>query len=603
MLNRHHLSSIALGCVLLPILATWSVRGQTRPTPEALQAEVAAGARRGRTMGRVPVPTVDTAASYDWPLHNLDPANSRYAPLDQIDSSNVRSLAVRWVYHGGGGTPIVANGMMYLSGRDRVVALDAATGRVVWSNPEASGSRGAAYGDGTVFVAGGASVMALDAQTGEFIAGFGDGGVSNVLTEVLQARHPDLDPDLEEPARWGYRFNMAPQYYDGVVVVGTALSESHIPGGLVLGVDGRTGEHLWTFVGVPQGPGDEGWEIAKDTWVGGARHGGGIWQTPAVDTAAETVHLTIANPSPDQDGSARTGVNLFTNAFVTLALRTGKLEWYYQQVHHDLWDYDAGQQPTLFDIEVGGQTVPATAAGNKNGLLYILSRETGEPINPIVETPVPTATQTPGEEVWPTQPIPQTRAGTPMVPLAAQFPTEHVFPEFGSLPKMPFYTPPTRDGALHAPREGVHYGGNAYHPGTRLLYVVARDFPIILTAIPVGDTLTPGQFSTAGRRLSAAPARGNVSAYDPASGELAWRTEIEGGPSAGVFATAGNLVFTAERQGTFLALDATTGELLWQFYTGATGGAGQITYQVNGVQYVTVPAGNVVLTFALPPER
>ena len=94
-----------------------------------------------------------------------------------------------------------------------------------------------------------------------------------------------------------------------------------------------------------------------------------------------------------------------------------------------------------------------------------------------------------------------------------------------------------------------------------------------------------------------------MSAYDPASGELAWRTEIEGGPSAGVFATAGNLVFTAERQGTFLALDATTGELLWQFYTGASVGAGQITYQVNGVQYVTVPAGNVVLTFALPPER
>ncbi len=273
------------------------------------------------------------------------------------------------------------------------------------------------------------------------------------------------------------------------------------------------------------------------------------------------------------------------------------------QVHHDLWDYDAGQQPTLFDIEVGGQTVPATAAGNKNGLLYILNRETGEPINPIVETPVPTATQTPGEEVWPTQPIPQTRAGTPMVPLAAQFPTENVFPEFGSLPKMPFYTPPTRDGVLHAPREGVHYGGNAYHPGTRLLYVVARDFPIMLTAIPVGDTLTPGQFSTAGRRFSAAPARGNVSAYDPVTGELAWRTESDGGPSAGAFATAGNLVFTAERQGTFRALDATTGELLWQFYTGSSVGAGQITYQVNGVQYVTVPAGNVVLTFALPPER
>ena len=125
------------------------------------------------------------------------------------------------------------------------------------------------------------------------------------------------------------------------------------------------------------------------------------------------------------------------------------------------------------------------------------------------------------------------------------------------------------------------------------------DFPIFMTAIPVGNTLRPGQFSTAGRRLSAAPALGNVSAYDPATGELAWRTELDGGLSAGTLSTAGNLVFTAERRGTFFALDAATGELLWQFHTGASVSAAQITYQVNGVQYVTVPAGNLVLTFAL----
>ena len=231
-----------------------------------------------------------------------------------------------------------------------------------------------------------------------------------------------------------------------------------------------------------------------------------------------------------------------------------------------------------------GPTVPATAAGNKNGLLYILNRETGEPINPIVETAVPTATETPGEEVWPTQPIPHTRAGTPMVPLAKQFPTENVFPQFGAYPKVPFYTPPTPNGALHAPREGVHYGSSSFHPGTGLLYVAGRDFPIMLTAIPVGDTLVPGQFSTAGRRVSAGEAIGNVSAYDPATGELAWRTAIDGGPSAGTLATAGNLVFTAARQGTFYAFD----------------GAPQLTYQVNGVQYVAVSAGQVVVTFALP---
>ena len=450
---------------------------------------------------------------------------------------------------------------------------------------------------GALYVAAGGDVMALDARTGEFVAGFGREGVSNVLTHVLRRRFPEL----EDPASWGFRFNMAPQYYDGVVVVGTALAENHIPGGLVLGIDGKTGELLWTFAGVPQGPEDEGWEIARDTWVGGVRHGGSLWQTPAIDEVTETVHLTIANPSPDQDGSARKGINLFTNAFVTLGLRTGRLKWYFQQVHHDIWDYDAGQQPTLFEVEVEGRRIPATAAANKSGLLFILNRETGEPINPIVETPVPTTTQTPGEQPWPTQPIPHTRAGVPLRPLAAQYPA-NLFPEFESYPKLPFYTPPTLEGALHSPREGVHYGSSAFHPGTGLLYVAGRDFPILLTAIPVGNTLEPGQYSTAGRRVSAGPARGNVSAYDPATGELRWRTDIDGGPSAGTLATAGNLVFTAERQGTFYAFDATTGDRLWQFYTGASVGAGQISYQVNGVQYVTVPAGNVVMTFALPPS-
>ena len=588
-------------------LAVSAAGGQTPRTPEELAADIARGARLARADAFVSLPSVDPATSADWPRPNFDVRNSRYAPLDQIDASNVRSLAVRWLHHSASGraAPIVADGVMYLTTPDSVAALDAATGRPVWRNGEASGTRGATYGDGTIYTANDTRVMALDARTGEFMAGFGRGGTSHALTDVLRARHPEMDDALttdglgENATAWGYRYNMAPQYHDGVVVVGTALSESHIPGGVVLALDGRTGELLWTFVTIPQGPEDQGWEIAGDTWVGGVRHGGGVWGTPAIDPATDTVHLTVANPSPDQDGSARKGINLFTNAFVTLDLRSGRIQWYYQQIHHDLWDYDAGQQPTLFDVAIDGRTTPMTAAGNKNGLLYILDRETGEPINPIVETPVPTDTETPGEEPWPTQPIPHTAAGEPMVPLAEQFPTENVYPQFGSYPKLPFYTPPTLDGALHAPREGVHYGVSAFHPGTGLLYVAGRDFPIFMTAIPVGDTLRPGQFSTAGRRLSAAPARGNVSAYDPATGELIWRTAIEGGPSAGTLATAGGLVFTAERLGAFVALDAATGELLWRFHTGAGVSASQLTYQVNGVQYVTVPAGDVILTFAL----
>jgi quinoprotein glucose dehydrogenase len=388
-----------------------------------------------------------------------------------------------------------------------VVALDATTGRAVWANTTVSSNRGAAFGDGKIYLAKDDRVMALDARTGEPVPSFGDRGVSHALAEVLKARYPDIG----KPAEWGYYFNMAPQYYNGIVIVATALGENHIPGGLVLALDGNTGKLIWKFTGVPQGPEDEGWDIAKDTWVGGVRHGGGVWATPSIDAESGTVLMTIANPSPDQDGSARKGINLFSNSFVALDLKTGKLKWYFQQIHHDLWDYDAGQQPTLFDIRVGGRTVKAVAAGNKNGFVYVLNRETGQPINPIVETPVPVVADVPGEEVWPTQPVPYTASGRPMVPTAPQVPRT-VFPRYESYPKLPFYTAPKRAGAIHAPREAVHYGGSSFNPQTGLLYVAGKDSPIFMTAIPVGATLKIGQFSTAGRREEAAPATGKVSA-------------------------------------------------------------------------------------------
>ncbi|MGE3578249.1 MAG: pyrroloquinoline quinone-dependent dehydrogenase [Vicinamibacterales bacterium] len=565
------------------------------PSPEELRASMGAN----RESGLVPIPAVSAATSKGWPLNNLDAKNSRHASLTQITSRNVGALAVRWLYHtrNAGSTPIVADGVMYVSSPDSVVALDAATGRPVWINAKVGAARGVAYGEGRIYVAKGAQVTALDAKTGEPVPSFGDGGVSNALVETLKAKFPQMG----KPSEWGYSINMVPQYASGVLIVGTALSENHIPGGVILAIDAKTGKALWRFLGVPQGPDDEGWEIAKDTWAGGARHGGGIWATPAIDAEAGAVHLTIANPSPDQDGSARKGINLFTNAFVALDLRTGKLKWYFQQVHHDLWDYDAGQQPILFDLRVGRRIAKAAAAGNKNGFVYVLDRETGKPFNPIVETPVPTETETPGEEVWPTQPIPHTAKGKPMTPTAPQTVDRPLFPMFEKYPRVPFYTPPKRNGAVHAPREAVHYGGNAFNPQTGLLYVAGKDLPIMMTVVPTGNTLKNGQFSTAGRRDSAAPEKGSVSAYDPATNELVWRTPVNGGPSAGVFSTAGNLVFVGDRQGTFMAMDGKTGTPLWRFDTGGAIRGGQITYQVNGTQYVTVPSGgDVILTFALP---
>jgi alcohol dehydrogenase (cytochrome c) len=580
--------------VMLPVSTQNTNPQRGDLTPEELRQQT----RTDLSRPPAPFPAVEAPTSQNWSLHNLDVANSRYAASSQIASSNVKSLAVRWLFHtrGSASSPIVVDGVMYVTTTDSVIALNAVTGRAIWTNTDAGSNRGAAYGDGKIYLAKDARVFALDARTGRFVEGFGEHGVSHALTDLLKARFPTL----EKPAAWGYSYNMAPQYFRGTVVVGTALSENHIPTGIVLALDAVTGKPLWHFFGVPQGPEDEGWELSRDTWIGGVRHGGGIWATPSIDAESATVHLTIANPSPDQDGSARKGVNLFTNAFVALDLKTGRLKWHYQQVHHDLWDYDAGQQPTLFDVQVRGRTIKAVAAANKNGFLYILNRENGQPINPIVETAVSTVTTTPGEEVWPTQPVPHTASGTPMKPTAAQIATQ-VLPRYESYPKVPFYTPPIRTGAVHAPREAVHYGASSFNPRTGFLYVAGKELPIFMTVVPVGPTLKPGQFSTAGRRESAALETGNVSAYDPASGELVWRTPISGGPSAGTFSTGGNLVFAADRQGTFYAFDAKTGKLLWQFDTGGAIRGGQITYQVNGRQYLALSSGaNLVMAFALP---
>jgi quinohemoprotein ethanol dehydrogenase len=507
-----------------------------------VSSQEAAGPRDLTPGAFVSLPKVNPATSRDWPLNHLDAKNSRYSTLRQITSANVASLAVRWLHHTRNtrSTPIVVDGVMYISTPESVLALDAATGRPIWTNVNVGvakdvvyggEAKGVVYGDGRIFVARDARVFALDARTGNAVDAFGTGGVSNVLTDVLKAKFPEMG----KPSEWGYLFNMVQRYANGVLVVRTALSENHIPGGAILAMDAKTGGLLWKFWGIPQGPEDEGWELAKDTWVGGVRHGGGIWATPAIDVDAGTVNLTIANPSPDQDGSARKGINLFTNSFVTLDIKTGKIKWYFQQVHHDLWDYDASQQPILFDLRIGGRTIKATAAGNKNGYVYIVDRETGRPLNPIVETPVPTKTEIPGEEPWPTQPIPHTAAGTPMIPTAPQSVERELFPQFEKYPKLPFYTPPTKNGAVHAPREAVHYGGNSFSAQTGLLYVAGKDLPIFMTVVPTGAKLKIGQFSTAGRRASAAPERGSVSAYEPATGELVWRTAVTGGPSAGVF--------------------------------------------------------------------
>ena len=355
------------------------------------------------------------AQNVDWRLHNLDLAGSRYSEMDQIDRSNVQTLTPRWLFQHGvidgvsnQTTPVVVDGVMFLTdSRGSVYALNAADGHLLWTYDVTEllgGSRregyifrhrGVTYADGVVYSAAGSFIFALDATTGEPIEGFGDNGQASPILDVLRQRYPDVETAIS----MGYWFTSAPQIYNGVIYVGSTRSESLIPGGHVLAVDAGTGEVIWHFNTIPQDENDQGWEIAGPTWVGGGREGGGIWETPSIDPELGILYVAVGNPFGDS--TKRAGINLFTDAILALSLENGRLQWYYQQVHHDVWDFDNGQQPILFDMEVAGEPVKALAQANKNGWLYILNRETGEPVHPIVEMSVPTETATEGEQPWP----------------------------------------------------------------------------------------------------------------------------------------------------------------------------------------------------------
>jgi quinohemoprotein ethanol dehydrogenase len=546
-------------------------------------------------------------ASVNWPLHNLDLAGSRFSPLDQINTSNVKSLVPRWLFQHGvidgvsnQTTPVIVDGTMYVTdSRGSVYAVDAADGHLLWTYDVTSligggakegyvfRNRGVCYANGVVYGGAGSFLFALDARTGKPIQSFGSNGQAHVILDVLKMRYPDVTAAIS----LGYWFTTAPQVHDGVLYIGSTRSESHIPGGHVLAVDAGTGRVLWHFNTIPQDENDQGWEIAGPTWVGGERNGGGIWETPSIDSELGLLYVAVGNPFGDS--TKRIGTNLFTDSIIALTLRSGTLKWHFQQTHHDVWDYDSGNQPILFDMQVRGRPVKALAEASKNGFLYILNRETGRPVHPIKEMPVPTETTRPGEQPWPTQPIPYTAHGQPMRPVSPVFPVDIPADRLAAGKLVPVFTPPG-PGQIRAPgtEGGANYGPISYSPQTGLLYVAAVDSPI----------------------GSGRPARGYFSAFDPTTGELAWQRDFDGHGQAGSVATAGGVVFVGAGSniaGYFFAYNAKTGDLLWKFNTGAGVFASPSVYMVNGEEFVTVASGggergrrggDLILSFALPKQ-
>jgi glucose dehydrogenase len=621
--------SIAVVVASVAVVAVQAQKGEKLQNPYLKLAKEAGAQVQAVAGGKLltydhALTQVDAATSTDWVLHNGDLSNTRFSSLDQINTSNVSSLVPRWQFQTGltsnpQSTAVVVNGVMYAtSEQGDVHALDAATGERIWSyrvgNLFGGGergitNRGVTYGDGNVYVATGPDVIALDAKTGQPLQSFGTNGVSDVLLKWLQGYYPNAN--ITTPIEYGYAYTMAPQFYKGLVIVGTTLSEVNIPGGLVFALDAKTGALKWKFNTIPQGPADEGWNIAKDTWVGGARNGAGVWETPPIDSDLGMIYIQASNTTPDLDGTQRIGTNLFACSIIALDVATGKIKWYFQNVHHDVWDYDQSAPATLFDVQVGGKMVKAIASPNKNGYVYILNRQTGQPINPILEIPVSTVTDVPGEKPWPTQPVPYTSRLTPQEVFVPIFNTKNLvnnpdIPQGQTPVETTWCTAPSlskNKPLLHAPGVlgGANFAPTPYSPLTGLIYVTGIDFPVLYTTEPLGSKLLkPGEGSFAGPLTLIGPGTGTLTAYDPATSELVWQAQLPGYQQAGSVVTAGNLVFVGDSTGYFYAFDASSGKLMWKYNLGSYVKSSPTVYSVNGKEFIAVNAGDDFVAFGLP---
>jgi quinoprotein glucose dehydrogenase len=523
-------------------------------------------------------PSPDT----DWLHYAGDLASSRYSPLDQIGADNFKSLEVAWRFETSPYgptpeyllqcTPLVSKGRMYFTAGTRrsVVCVDAATGEVIWSHREVEGERaaksprpgsgrGLAYWtDGQeeriLYVTIGYRLVALDARTGDLVPGFGEGGIVDLRLD------DDQEMDLVN-ADIGY--NAAPAIGNDVVVIGAAMSAGSAPPtrdnvrGYVRGFDVRTGKRLWIFHTIPR-KGEYGYE----TWLDGTDHIGntGDWAQISIDEELNLAYLGVEMPTGDFVGQYRRGNSLFDECIVAVDLKTGVRKWHYQLVHHGVWDYDPPCAAILCDIPVRGKTVKALAQPTKQAFLYVLNRETGEPIWPIPEKKVPQG-KVPGEWYSPTQPIPSKppaydRQGVTPDNLIDFTPELHA--EALRLIKNyvtgPVYTPPsiyTRDGTwgtIAAPKGegGTNWPGGAYDPQTHTAYIYSQteatlwalthntdkavsDFDwIIMRKVPkadenvVRDGFKPRAISVQGLPLMKPP-YGRITAVDLSKGEFLWQ--------------------------------------------------------------------------------
>jgi alcohol dehydrogenase (cytochrome c) len=527
--------------------------------------------------------TLTTPPHADWLTNGGDLFNRRYSTVETIDRDNVGGLKGVWhtrlngsgigPQYSGEAQPIVHDGVIYvITGADDVFAIDVESGAILWSyearldasiNTVCCGwtSRGVGLGDGKVFVGQlDGKLLALDQTNG-------------AIVWSTQAE------------RWqdGYTITSAPLYYDGLVITGFAGAE-FATRGRVKAYDADSGEHVWTFYTIP-GPGEPGhdsWPSDNDVW----RHGGGtVWQTPAVDPELDLIYFSTGNPGPDLNGAVRGGDNLYTASIVAVEAKTGRYRWHFQQVHHDLWDFDSSNPVVLFDIEIGGRLRRAVAEVSKTGWVYILDRVTGEPLLGIEETPVP---QEPRQLTSPTQPIP---VGDAIGPRTVDIPVEG----YELVHEGQIFTPFWSDPML-ARRVGANWPPSAYDPGSQTLYVCANDrtFFYSVDADETDEPTTGTRYMGGSFGTAELPPFGLLVAMDMQTNRAVWRQRWADRCFSGVTVTAGDLLFVGRNDGRLTALDSSNGKRLWEFQTGAGMNAPVTVFEHRGQPYVVaLSAGNL----------
>jgi alcohol dehydrogenase (cytochrome c) len=519
-------------------------------------------------------------AAMNWPSNGGNLSNHNYSPLAAIDASNVGSLKGVWhtelrgsgvgPRYSGAAQPVIRDGRLFIStGANDVFAVDVESGEIVWTYEAKLAeittvccgwvNRGVTLGDGKVFIGQlDGKLVALDEKTGE------------IVWSVQAEKWED-----------GFTITSSPLYHDGLVVTGFAGAELGVRG-RVKAFDAKSGALEWTFYTVPA-PGERGSETWPDNDIW--QHGGGtVWQTPAVDPELGLIYFSTGNPGPDFGGHVRPGDNLYTSSVVAIDAKTGEYRWHFQQVHHDLWDYDSAAAVVLFDLEIGGALRQGLVSASKTGWAYILDRKTGVPLIGIEERPVP---QEPRQATSPTQPFP---VGDAFVPQEMEIPIEGIAPVNNGRIFTPFWT----DFVAAKPglSGGANWPPNSYDPDSGLLYVCASDKAAVFRAWEIGEERPPagqlyigGEFGT--NRL---PRLGVFTAMDMRTNKIVWQQHWADFCYSGSVATGGGLVFVGRNDGRFTALDSKNGGLLWEFQTGVSVNAPPAVFAHGGQQFVAVLA-------------